>query len=166
MGLPTATAQSKLKTFRGLPHRIEWVASVGGRSFFNDSKSTNPDATEKAVSSFEENQVHVIICGVDKGLDLVGLVDYLNDRVVSVTVFGDIAGRFMTTVKSQNVSVPVTEVLHLRDALKAAYSASSTGDVILFSPACSSFDQFANFESRGDQFRAVVRDLESSEVSV
>jgi UDP-N-acetylmuramoylalanine--D-glutamate ligase len=152
------TLLQRLSTFQGLPHRIEKIATIDGRTYYNDSKGTNPDATLIAVKAFTD-PIRLILGGKDKGLELTDFLLILDKKVASIDVFGEVQPRIMTLAGTLNITTPIRAHTTLKEALDAAKIHSQAGDVILLSPACSSFDQFENFEHRGDVFRELTNNL-------
>lgn len=155
-GMSVPDALARLTDYVPLPHRMEWVTTVNGRSFFDDSKATNPDSTLVAVDAFDQ-PVHLILGGKDKGLELEAFMRSLFSTVATITVYGEIADRVMSVARAENCPIPISKVVTLDDATRRAFDGSASGDVILLSPACSSFDQFRDFNHRGDHFKAYVR---------
>lgn len=162
LGMSETFILEKLATYPALPHRIEWVGTLSGCSVFNDSKATNPESTMVALAAFDR-PIHLILGGKDKGLDLTRFSREVVSRVASITVFGEIADRMVAVFHALRMPLPpLAQTGHLAEALNTALGFSFPDDVILFSPACSSFDQFQSFEHRGDVFRLMVRDLEEN----
>ncbi len=148
--------QHGLNTFPGLPHRMEEVGRIGSTLFINDSKATNADSTEKALLSFD--RIHWILGGVPKAGGI-GSLEPLFDRVERAYLIGDATETFAATLRGR---VPSRRCDTLDKAVAAAAEAARQApgnSVVLFSPACASFDQFKNFEARGDAFRALVAAL-------
>jgi len=140
--------------FRAVEHRLEYVASLRGVAYYNDSKATNVDATIKALESFPAN-IRLILGGKDKASDYRQLNDLLRERVKSVYTIGAAAGKIESQIQG-------TEVVHaetLENAIRRAAAAAESGDIVLLAPACASFDQFRNYEHRGKVFKQVVRSL-------
>jgi UDP-N-acetylmuramoylalanine--D-glutamate ligase len=156
MGISEPDALARLASYEPLEHRLEWVATVDGKSFFDDSKATNPDSTMVAVAAFHD-PIHLILGGKDKGLDLDDFMRFLNDRVKTITVYGEIGDRVMAVAFAVHCSVPMAQTDTLDQATELAFNGAQSGDVILLSPACSSFDQFRDFNHRGDHFKSYVR---------
>ncbi|KAA2238340.1 UDP-N-acetylmuramoyl-L-alanine--D-glutamate ligase [Salinarimonas soli] len=157
VGLDRAAIERGLRTFPGLAHRMEQVGRIGRVLFVNDSKATNADSTEKALSSFE--RVHWILGGKAKAGGIAPLAPYF-PRVAKAYLIGEASDAFAATLDGQ---VPVERCGTLDVAVaRAAAQAAEDGapePVVLLSPACASFDQFPNFEVRGDRFRSLVRAL-------
>lgn len=149
--------------FKAVEHRLEFVATIGGVDYYNDSKATNVDATIKALESFPAN-IHLILGGKDKGSDYSVLNDLLRQRVKRVYSIGAAAAKIESQIVSSKSGGP--EVVHaetLENAIRKANSVAKPGDVILLAPACASFDQFKNYEQRGQVFKEIVRGLPQNE---
>ncbi len=155
LGLSDEKILSKMQTFKGLEHRIEYITDLFACPVYNDSKATNPDSTLKAVAAFSK-PIHLIICGYDKGLELEGFIRGLHEKVKSITVFGAITSRFIAVSTNINPQFPLYKANVITDALLQVGQFAQPKDIILFSPACSSFDQFNNFEHRGQEFKKAV----------
>ncbi|WP_454598738.1 UDP-N-acetylmuramoyl-L-alanine--D-glutamate ligase [Qipengyuania sp. SM2507] len=140
-------------TFPGLPHRMERVAEVGGVAYVNDSKGTNTAATAPALAAFDN--VHWIVGGLAKEPGL-GECEAQLGQVKAAYTIGSAGPQFAALLEPH---VPVTRSEKLERAVRDAAAAAEAGDVVLLSPACASFDQFADFEARGEAFRAAVREL-------
>ena len=144
-----------LNNFAGVAHRIEFVAKINGREFYNDSKATNTDSTITALKSFD-NDVVLILGGLDRGHSFESLIPYLK-HVKHIVCYGETKERIETFALENNIDVNVTD--NLEESVKAAYNISEEGDTILLSPACASWDQYNNFEERGDEFKKIVSEL-------
>jgi UDP-N-acetylmuramoylalanine--D-glutamate ligase len=155
MGVPPDAVWECLQAFRGLPHRVEFVRKVRGVSFINDSKGTNVGAVIKCLEGFSE-PVWLIAGGKDKGLDFRPLRETLARKVRAAILLGEARDRM---VRDLSGTVPLLGADSLEEAVRAAAANARPGDVVVFSPACSSFDMFRNFEERGEAFREVVRGL-------
>lgn len=158
LGLSEEKIIEKLNSFKAVEHRIEFVLNCDGREFYNDSKGTNPDSTEIAVKAFNK-PINLIICGKDKHLPLEVFIKFLHQRVKTITIFGEITARFKKVSQLINPDYQLFEVGNIRDALVKSYSLAAKDEIILFSPSCSSFDQFVNFEERGRIFKELVQEL-------
>ena len=148
-----ALIRETVHNFKAVEHRIEYVATVKGVEYYNDSKATNVDATIKALESFPAN-IHLILGGKDKGSDYSVLNQLLRERVKQVYTIGSAAAK----IESQIVGA--TKIIHaetLETAVQLASAAAQAGDVVLLAPACASFDQFQNYQHRGRVFKASVR---------
>ena len=144
-----------LNNFAGVSHRIEFVTKVNGREFYNDSKATNVDSTITALKSFD-NDIVLILGGLDRGHSFEPLIPYLKN-VKHIVCYGETKNRINDFAIKNNIDVTVTE--NLDEAVHAAYNISLEGDTILLSPACASWDQYKNFEERGDEFKKIVSEL-------
>ena len=153
--VPDEVIQEVLNNFAGVEHRIEFVAKVNGREFYNDSKATNVDSTITALKSFN-NEVVLILGGLDRGHSFEPLLPYLK-HVKHIVCYGETKNRIKDFAVKNNIDVTVTD--NLEEATHAAYNISLEGDTILLSPACASWDQYKNFEDRGNEFKKIVGDL-------
>jgi UDP-N-acetylmuramoylalanine--D-glutamate ligase len=153
--VPSATLTAVISEFRGVEHRIEYVATVRGVSFYNDSKATNVDSAIKAVASFDHNLI-LILGGRDKGASYAPLVEAMRGRVKHVLLIGEAAGKIAAEVGKK---FPMTSVTSLEDAVRQGASLGEPGDTVLLSPACASFDMFENYEHRGRVFKKSVQEL-------
>lgn len=144
-----------LKRFTGVKHRLQFVDEVNGISFYNNSKATNMIATEMALKAFD-NSIILIAGGLDRGHDLSGIIPYFS-KIKSIVTFGETRYRFKALADEYQIPCTVYETLD-QSVLKA-YEQAVGGDVILFSPACASWDQYKNFEIRGDHFISLVERL-------
>jgi UDP-N-acetylmuramoylalanine--D-glutamate ligase len=152
LGAEPTKALAALATFRPLPHRTEWVAERAGVTWVNDSKATNPGATAPALA-LELRPVVWIAGGKDKGLDYAELAAARLSGVRRALLIGEAAPRIAAALGAR---VPHETVGSLEAAVARAAELARPGDVVLLSPACASFDQFRNFEHRGDRFRELV----------
>ncbi|MEE2720274.1 MAG: UDP-N-acetylmuramoyl-L-alanine--D-glutamate ligase [Pseudomonadota bacterium] len=151
---PEVIAQAFL-TFRGLPHRLESVATIAGIRFINDSKATNGEAASQALSSFDD--IYWIAGGIAKEDSLSPALRWL-DRVRHVYLIGEASREFEAELTKHGVATTVSGDLAaaLRDATADASADGLPAPVVLLSPACASFDQYLNFARRGDHFREIV----------
>ncbi len=141
--------------FKGVEHRLEPVATIHGVSFYNDSKATNVDAAIKALESFPGN-IHIILGGKDKDSDYSLLNPLLRERVKRVYLIGAAAEKIRAQIQG---TVPLVQSGTLDRAVRQAFEAAASGDVVLLAPACASFDQFENYEQRGRVFKELVHSL-------
>ncbi len=153
--VPRAIATA-VTTFKGLPHRMAFVTSIKGVSFYNDSKATNTDAVVRALECFE-NRVVLILGGRKKDTDFTLLLPAVKNKVGQIIAMGE-AARDIVRVFSRVCKV--TCVTGMKEAVKTAFEAAGPADVVLLSPACASFDMYDNYGARGDDFIACVTDLE------
>ena len=153
-----AAIRRAVEEFRAVEHRLEYVGTVRGVEYYNDSKATNVDATIKALESFP-GRLHLILGGKDKGSDYSVLNDLIAQRVKRVYTIGAASAKIESQIRG-------AEVLHsetLDAAVKRASELTSAGDVVLLAPACASFDQFDSYEHRGRVFKGLVRELAARE---
>ena len=154
MGCTPEKIRQAVRDFKAVEHRLEYVATLRGVDYYNDSKATNVDATIKALESFPAN-IHLILGGKDKGSDYSVLNDLLRQRVKRVYTIGAAAAK----IESQIKNVEVVHAETLENAVRKANASAEPGDVVLLAPACASFDQFKNYEQRGQVFKEMVRRL-------
>jgi UDP-N-acetylmuramoylalanine--D-glutamate ligase len=160
LAIADSDIEEALRTFPGLPHRMERITTHNGVLFINDSKATNPASTAPALAAYP--RVHWIVGGLPKGDDLDECAPHFSHVVAAYTI-GEAGPRFADILE------PVMHVERcemLCEAVPRAIAAAKPGDVILLSPACASFDQFSDYEARGDSFRQIVAGLTGSEMSV
>ncbi|HKW17435.1 MAG TPA: UDP-N-acetylmuramoyl-L-alanine--D-glutamate ligase [Terriglobales bacterium] len=154
MGCHSEQIRRIVREFKAVEHRLEYIATVNGVAYYNDSKATNVDATIKALESFPAN-IHLILGGKDKGSDYTVLNDLLRQRVKRVYTIGAAAEKIESHIKG---AAAVVSAGTLESAVKQASSAAQPGDIVLLAPACASFDQFQNYEHRGRVFKQLVHD--------
>jgi UDP-N-acetylmuramoylalanine--D-glutamate ligase len=152
-GVPRDAMSETIRNFRGVEHRIEFVAAIHGVQFFNDSKATNVDSSIKAVESFDGNVI-IILGGLDKGAPYTPLIDAMISRVKLVILIGAAADKIAEAVGGR---LPVVRADSMADAIRLGLANGNPGDVVLLSPACASFDMFDNYEHRGKTFKEAVR---------
>jgi UDP-N-acetylmuramoylalanine--D-glutamate ligase len=155
MGRDPGQIRKTIREFKAVEHRLEYVATIRGVEFYNDSKATNVDATIKAIESFPAN-IHLILGGKDKGSDYFILNDLLRQRVKAVYTIGAAADKIESQIKD---TVEIVHAETLDVAVKRAAKAAQPGDIVLLAPACASFDQFQNYEHRGKTFKEIVKGL-------
>ncbi len=150
-----------LRSFAGVPHRLELVAEWNGIKFVNDSKATNVASATVGIGSFDRG-VHAILGGSDKGESFAPLVTPLAERAVAAYLIGDTAERMAAELAPlADAGVPLRRASDFDDAVRTAADAAAPGDVVLLSPACASYDAFPNFEARGERFRQIAHELEA-----
>lgn len=154
LGVPASDVAEGLRTFAPLEHRIEPCGTIGGVALYNDSKATNVDATLHALDAFGSVAPIVLLGGDDKGTDLGELVAAAEKHCKAVVCFGAAGPRFSEAFA--HAGIEALRAPSLEPALDAALAASEPGDVIVLSPACASFDEFASFEHRGRVFKGLV----------
>ncbi|GGK15661.1 UDP-N-acetylmuramoylalanine--D-glutamate ligase [Caldalkalibacillus thermarum] len=146
-----------LRTFTGVPHRLQFVRELRGVRYYNDSKSTNALATKKALESFS-GRVVLIAGGLDRGDDYRGLTTVFKSRVKALIVYGQVAGKLAEIGYKAGVK-HVFHVDNVKEAVNVAHQIAEQGDTVLLSPAAASWDQFSSFEERGDMFTDCVHML-------
>lgn len=156
IGIPKNNIEKIISDYRGVEHRIEFVRNINGVVYINDSKSTNVSSTIVALKSFS-NPIHLILGGRDKGAPYTPLIPYIKQKVKSLLLIGEATEIIYEQLKSTNVEIYKCGTLE--NAVKKAKDIAKSGDVVLLSPACSSFDQFVNFEHRGREFKRIVNNL-------
>ena len=154
MGCEPASIGQAVRGFKAVEHRLEYVATIRGVDYYNDSKATNVDATIKALESFPAN-VHLILGGKDKDSDYTQLNELLRQRVKRVYTIGAAAEKIESQIKGVEIDHSET----LETALRRAAATAAAGDIVLLAPACASFDQFRNYEHRGRVFKEAVHAL-------
>jgi UDP-N-acetylmuramoylalanine--D-glutamate ligase len=152
-GISDKRIAEALRSFPGVPHRLEEVAEIGGVRFVNDSKATNAAAARRAIASYDE-PLHVILGGLGKNESYAELAADLRERGARAYLVGAAADELAAALES-----PFERSGALATAVRSAAAAARPGDVVLLSPACASYDQFENFEERGDEFRRLVEEL-------
>ncbi|MBE6470017.1 MAG: UDP-N-acetylmuramoyl-L-alanine--D-glutamate ligase [Coriobacteriaceae bacterium] len=157
-----------LAAFAPLEHRVEPCGVVGGVRFVNDSKATNTDAVLKALAAFPNDRVILLLGGHDKGTELGAFARKACREVAGVVTFGEASARFQEALRAPaaDAGTVLETAKHLGDAVDAALALAGSGDVVLLSPACSSFDEFSGFEERGRAFKARVAELAAAESEV
>jgi UDP-N-acetylmuramoylalanine--D-glutamate ligase len=158
LGVTAEAAAATLRSFRGLPHRTALVRVLGGVAYYNDSKGTNIDATLKSLEGFPDGTVHLILGGKEKGDDFRRLAPLVKTKTRCVLTIGA-AGDRIASALGETPGVTVIRCGTLERAVGEAAAAAAGGEVVLLSPACASFDQFRNFEHRGEIFEKLVKDL-------
>jgi UDP-N-acetylmuramoylalanine--D-glutamate ligase len=146
-----------VRRFKGVEHRIEYVAEIAGVKFYNDSKATNVDSTVKALEAFERNII-VILGGKDKGSDYTVLAPLIRNRVKQIILIGAASDRIAEQLEGAGA---MCRAKSMHDAVVKAMESAASGDIVLLAPACASFDMFDNYEHRGRVFKQAVHDLAS-----
>jgi len=157
-GIAAESIRASVRSFVAVEHRLEFVAEVRGVTYYNDSKATNVDAAMKALEAFGGG-VHLIMGGKDKNSDYSTMAPLLRERVKAVYTIGSAAEKIDRELAGV---VKMVTAGTMNSAVAEATKAAVTGDVVLLSPACSSFDQFENYEHRGRVFKDLVKQLQSS----
>lgn len=158
-GVDPAAVSEGLRTFPGVPHRLEVVAELAGVRYVNDSKATNVTSALVAIdaSAGQTANIHLILGGLGKGQDFTPLVGAVGGACRAVYLIGQDAGLIAHALAG--LDIPVHECGTLEQAVERAAAVAQTGDVVLLSPACASFDQFVDYEARGDRFKELVAQL-------
>jgi UDP-N-acetylmuramoylalanine--D-glutamate ligase len=152
-GVPDEAVGEALRTFAGVPHRLEEVATVDGVLYVNDSKATNVSAAARAIESFFSG-VHLILGGSLKGGGFSELREPVAERCRACYLIGEAADQLAADLGDSGV--PLHRSGDLESAVEAARAAAEPGEVVLLSPACASYDQFRDYEERGERFRSLV----------
>jgi UDP-N-acetylmuramoylalanine--D-glutamate ligase len=155
-GIDHEAVAAGLRTFPGVAHRLELIATRDGVAFVNDSKATNVASTLVALRSYADG-VHLIAGGRGKRQDFSPLTPVVAERCRAVYLIGEAAGELKQALEPSGV--PVHELEELSSAVAVAGAAATPGEVVLLSPACASYDQYPDFEARGDHFRQLVGGL-------
>jgi len=159
MGIDLADVERGIRTFSGVPHRLEYVADIDGVTYVNDSKATNVAAAIAAIESFDPD-VHALMGGSLKGGDFELLADPVARRCAAVYLTGPAADPIAAALEPTGVEL--IRCTDLEDALTRAAGAAGAGATVLLAPACASFDAYSDYEERGDHFRSLVRALEAA----
>ena len=157
-GVSAADLRTGLTGFRAIEHRLESVATIDGIEWFNDSKATNPDAVFKAIDAFAETPLIVLLGGRNKGNDFRPLARMVDKRAKAAVLFGE--SRHELAAAFEGLTVQTVEAVSLADAVEAARGLATSGDAVVLSPACASFDEFSSYEHRGAVFKSLVGELE------
>lgn len=155
-GVPLEKIAAAVRTFPGVEHRIEFVRTLNGVGYYNDSKATNVDATMKAIEAFD-GALWIILGGKDKGSDYTVMIEPLRAKAKAALLIGAAAD------KIEHQLAPGVRLIRagtMAEAVRIAHESAAPGDTVLLAPACASFDQFQNYEHRGRVFKELVRDLE------
>ena len=155
-GASPESLEANIRKFRGVEHRLEYIASIGGVDYFNDSKATNVDAVIKALEAFAGG-IHLIAGGRDKDGDFAALRPLVEKRVKQLIVIGEAAEKMRIALSG---STEIRNTFSLQEAVAISRAAAAPGDVVLLAPACASFDMFDNYEHRGRVFKETVRAFE------
>ena len=151
---PTLMAEA-LTTFPGVEHRLEFVCEIDGVTYINDSKGTNPDSTEKALLAYDQPLV-LIAGGYDKKADFLPLMKLIKERVRHLVVLGQTTEALLSAARTVGYNC-VSHAENLDEAVAMAREQAQSGDIVLLSPACASWDMFDNFEARGNRFKELVK---------
>lgn len=152
--IPKAAIIESIRTFNGVEHRLEYVDTINGVKYYNDSKATNTDSTIKALDSFQE-PVIILLGGYDKGEDFRKLASLIKIKAKKVVLFGATRERIEGYLNTVEYSTYL-QVKTFEEAVKVAKELAEAGDTVLLSPACASWDEFKNFEQRGQFFKELI----------
>jgi UDP-N-acetylmuramoylalanine--D-glutamate ligase len=156
VGIRKQKIRDAIQSFEALEHRMEYVGTIRGVEFINDSKATNVNSTWYALESMEKPTI-LILGGVDKGNDYSLIRDLVKEKVKAIVCMG-VDNRKIQEAFQNDVPLMVNTAT-AEEAVKAAFHFATKGDTVLLSPACASFDLFKNYEDRGRQFKEAVKDL-------
>jgi UDP-N-acetylmuramoylalanine--D-glutamate ligase len=156
IGIRKDKIREAVQSFESLEHRMEYVSTVRGVEFINDSKATNVNSTWYALESMQKPVV-LILGGIDKGNDYSLMRDLVKEKVKAIVCMG-LDNRKIHDAFQNDVPV-IVDTSSAREAVKSSFQLAAKGDIVLLSPACASFDLFKNYEDRGNQFKEAVRDL-------
>jgi UDP-N-acetylmuramoylalanine--D-glutamate ligase len=153
-----------VRSFKGVEHRIEFVAEVDGVKFYNDSKATSVDATMKALEALSdgEGKTVLILGGLGKNAPYAPLIPLIEGSVSHLVLIGEDADNIETQMSGVS---PITRAVSLEDAVRTGYELANSGDRVLLAPACASFDMFRSFEERGEVFKAAVSELAAAKAA-
>jgi len=160
-GVDLPTIKHVLKTFKGLPHRIEYVATVRGVSYYDDSFSTTPETAIAAIESFSEPKI-LLLGGSSKNSDFTELGEVISnsDSIKAIIGIGEEWSRINAEIKNQISNIKIIEnCKNMKEIVQRAHEIAERGDVVLLSPACASFDMFENYKERGNEFKEEVNKL-------
>ncbi len=164
LNIDAEITQEVVKSFKGLPHRIEFVAEIDGVKYINDSYATNPDPTMAAINSFAENKI-IILGGSSKGANFSELAEKIAESKVTGTI---LIGQESEKIKEALIKAAykgkiMDGAVNIEEAVEQTRQISKPGDVVLLSPACASFGMFKNYKDRGEKFKRAVLDLDKKQ---
>jgi UDP-N-acetylmuramoylalanine--D-glutamate ligase len=157
-GLTDEQLTEAVSSFVSLPHRLQLVGTVNGARYYNDSIATTPESTVVGVEAFSEPKI-LIAGGYDKGLDFDKMAQEISDKLKALILIGQTADKIEQSIKKTGKVPPIYRAGSLAEAVKKAQEVSVSGDVVLLSPACASYDMFVNFVQRGNVFAELVKQL-------
>ena len=160
-GVSNKIIQQVVSQFQGVKHRTQYVREFEGRIFYNDSKATNIEATENALKGFDQ-PIILLAGGLDRGNSFDELVPVLKKNVKALITFGETTDKMIDAANKAGI-LKIVQAADVAEAVPEAYAVSEAGDVILLSPAAASWDQYANFEVRGDAFIEAIEQLVNKE---
>lgn len=148
--------KEKFESFRGLPHRLEYLGEKEGIEVYNDSKSTNPHSVRSAIESIEK-PIILIMGGLNKGLSFKELKGIIRQKCKGVVLFGKSRNEILADIEDKNFNIEM--VNSIKEALEKAFKIAKKGDIIIFSPGCASFDMYKNYAERGEDFKNAFNEL-------
>ncbi|KXZ39548.1 UDP-N-acetylmuramoylalanine--D-glutamate ligase [Alkalithermobacter thermoalcaliphilus JW-YL-7 = DSM 7308] len=151
------TIRKVLKSFKGVEHRLEFVRELNGIKFINDSKGTNPDASIKAIQSYN-SPIVLIAGGMDKNSDFTDFIKSFNGKVKGLVLLGQTAEKIEKAALEQGFKNSY-KVKNMKDAVNKCFEIAQSGDIVLLSPACASWDMYESYEARGNDFKECVYSL-------
>jgi len=158
MGANIHAVLKGIKNFKNLSHRMQFIKTIKGISFYNDSKATNIDAVIRAVKCFKDNII-LILGGREKGTDFSFLFNHITKRVKTIIAMGETSKKIYDTFEK---NCPVKIVETMKDGVQTAFAMALKNDIVLLSPACASFDMYESYVHRGDDFINCVKHLETN----
>jgi len=163
IGVEIDDIREAAKNFEGLPHRLELVAEIEGVKYYNDSFATNPESTMAAINAFTDNKI-LILGGSSKGADFSELASKISsNNITAVILIGDESSNIEESLNSKKFPGKIEKTRDLQQAIDIISKLAKSGDVVIFSPACASFDMFKNYKDRGRKFKNAVFELAKSE---
>jgi UDP-N-acetylmuramoylalanine--D-glutamate ligase len=155
LGIDAKDIEKAVANFKPLSHRLEYLGCVRGIRCFNDSKSTNPDATKAALGDFGR-EVTLILGGRDKNMDFSKLIDVLNQKITNLILIGESADIIYEQVMRHNYNYSIFRCKTLNEAVNRGFDVTKQGEVLMLSPACASMDMFKDYKERGNEFKSLV----------
>jgi UDP-N-acetylmuramoylalanine--D-glutamate ligase len=155
MDINKKSIEKTIKNFKPLDHRMEYLGFIKNIRCFNDSKSTNPDATSVAINDFGK-EITLIMGGKDKNMDFSGLIQILNTKVKNLILIGETAPKIYDLAMGSCYDYEIYKCKTLEAAVKKGFEVASPGEVLMLSPACASMDMFKDYKERGDRFKSLV----------
>lgn len=155
MNVDKNSIEKSINSFKPLNHRMEYLGYTGGIRCFNDSKSTNPDATIAAINDFGK-EITLIMGGRDKNMDFSDLIDALDEKVKNLILIGEAAHRIYKLIVRRRRDYKIYRCTTLEAAVEKGFEVAGPGEVLILSPACASMDMFKDYKQRGDRFKGLV----------
>ena len=156
MGISQNQIVKSMKEFKGVEHRLEYVRTINEVDYINDSKATNINSVIVAINTYNQ-PIILILGGLNKGANFRLLLPHIkSSHVRDIVSYGDAGGQINTALGDAVRSVQVTD---LSSAVKKAQLMAAPGDIVLLSPGCASYDEFSNFEERGNHFKSIIKSI-------